>query len=84
MAESMLAHAADNTPHVEFYVANCGFVHVMPSFKIRLISMVGGVITTEQLGKAMVMLAMEGKEKRILWNQDLVELGNKVAGQWGS
>lgn len=84
MAQSMLAHAFDNAQTVEFYVANCGFVHVTPSLKIQLISMMSGVITTEQLGKAMVILAMEGKETRILWNQDLVELGNQAAGQWAA
>lgn len=85
MATSMLEHARSNLPHIEFYVANCGYAYEKPSLTVWLISMFGlGAISTEQLGRAMVALAMEGGDKKILWNQDLVELGDEVTGQWRS
>lgn len=37
----------------------------------------GSVITTEELGRAMIRVAREGASKRILENRDLIALGSK-------
>ena len=40
-----------------------------------------GVITTEELGRAMILAALQGGPKRVLENADLVALGRRGDGQ---
>ena len=40
-----------------------------------------GVITTEELGRAMILAASSGSPKRVLENADLVALGRRGDGK---